>query len=70
MFLSTLVVTYQGKPITNESGLFDAFIAQKLKEGNTGVYSPNKEPDPHQTRIYLVWLAQQLENIRETKFLI
>ena len=70
LFLSMLVVAYQGKPITSEAVLFDAFITQKLKEGNSNVYPPNKSPSPQQTRHYLVWLAQQLEKVGETEFLI
>ena len=71
LFLSMLVVAYQDKPITNEVELFDAFIDQKLyRNGHTGVYPPNREPKPDQTRVYLMWLAQQLESIRETDFLI
>ncbi|NEQ45860.1 MAG: hypothetical protein F6K00_20880 [Leptolyngbya sp. SIOISBB] len=69
LFLSMLVVAYQGKPITNEEELFDAFIDQKL-EGATGVYPPNRELNPKQTCIYLVWLAQQLERAHKTEFLI
>jgi len=70
LFLSMLVVAYRGEPITSEAELFDAFITQKLKEGNSGIYPPNKRPGHHQTLIYLMWLAQQLEHVSETEFLI
>ena len=71
LFLFMLVVAYQGNPIRNEQELFDAYIEKQLHEsGNQGTYKSGKEPSPKQTRHYLVWLAKQLENVRETEFLI
>ncbi len=71
LFLFMLVVTYQGKPIHNEQELFDAYIEKQLHDpNNQGTYKSGKDPGPKQTRHYLVWLAKQLENIRETEFLI
>ena len=71
LFLFMLVMAYQGKPIRNEQELFDSYIEKQLHDPrNQGTYKPGKEPALEQTRHYLVWLAQQLENIRETEFLI
>ncbi|MFG6105412.1 NACHT domain-containing protein [Leptothoe sp. EHU-05/26/07-4] len=71
LFLFMLVVAYQGNPIRNEQELFDAYIEKQLhKPSNQGTYGLGKEPHPQQTRHYLAWLAKQLENIRETEFLI
>ncbi|MGD1950756.1 MAG: NACHT domain-containing protein [Leptolyngbyaceae cyanobacterium] len=71
LFLFMLVVAYQGNPIRNEQKLFDAYINKQIHElGNKSIYKPGKEPTPHQTCHYLVWLAQKLEAINETEFLI
>ncbi|MGF1523000.1 MAG: NACHT domain-containing protein [Leptolyngbyaceae cyanobacterium] len=42
LFLSMMVVAYQGRGIASQADLFDAFIAQKLREGSNNVYPPNK----------------------------
>ena len=66
-----LVVAYQSNPIRNEQELFDAYIEKQLHDPkNQGTYKPGKEPTPQKTTHYLVWLAKQLETIRETEFLI
>lgn len=70
LFLSMLVVAHQSNTITSDAELFDAFIIQKLKENNSNIYSPSKEPSHNQTRVYLAWLAQQLESARKPEFLI
>ncbi|MEM9006538.1 MAG: NACHT domain-containing protein [Cyanobacteria bacterium P01_F01_bin.86] len=71
LFLAMLVVAYQDNPIRNEQELFDAYIEKQLHEpANQVTYKPGKGPSPKRTRHYLVWLAKQLENIRETEFLI
>ncbi len=71
LFLSMLVVAYQGKPIINETELFDAFIVQKLHEDRgTNVYPLNKRTDPQQTWHYMAWLATHLRNNHETEFFI
>ena len=71
LFLFILIVAYQGNPIRNEQELFDTYIEKQLHEPkNQGTYKPDKEPTLQQTRHYLVWLAQQLEAISETEFLI
>lgn len=63
LFLSMLVVAYQGNSITNQEELFDAFISKKLSQRNKlSVYRPNEKPDSRQTCIYLAWLAKQLQN--------
>ena len=70
LFLSMLVVAHQSNTITSDAELFDAFISQKLKENNSNIYLPDKEPNHNQTRAYLAWLAQQLESARKPEFLI
>ncbi|MEM8612525.1 MAG: NACHT domain-containing protein [Cyanobacteria bacterium P01_H01_bin.105] len=71
LFLFMLLVAYQGDPIRNEQELFNSYIQKQLHEpGNQGTYKPDKEPTPDKTRYYLVWLAQKLEAISETEFLI
>ncbi|MFG6105356.1 NACHT domain-containing protein [Leptothoe sp. EHU-05/26/07-4] len=71
LFLFMLVVAYQGKPIRSEQELFDAYIKKQLHVPvNQGTYKPGKEPTLRKTLHYLIWLAQQLENVSETEFLI
>lgn len=71
LFLFMLVVAYQGNSIRNEQDLFDAYVEKQLHDANhQGTYKPGKEPTPQRTRHYLVWLAEQLESIHETEFLI
>lgn len=71
LFMSMLVVAYQGNPIRNEQELFDAYIEKQLHEPrNQGTYKRGIELTPQETRHHLVWLAQQLESISETEFLI
>lgn len=70
LFLSMLLVVDQGQAIANETELLDAFMAQQLQAGTSDVYPPDQRPDPDQTRTYLVWLAQQLDRVGATEFLI
>lgn len=71
LFLTMLVIAYQGQPIKNESELFDAYIDKQLKEPNSqGVYPPGKSPNQQETLNCLSWLAKQLEDLGETEFLI
>ena len=71
LFLTMLVVSYQGKPIHTVTELFDLYIAKQLNDpNNQGTYPPSKEPTPDQTQHYLSWLAQKLEAQNETEFLI
>ncbi|MEM9271871.1 MAG: NACHT domain-containing protein [Cyanobacteria bacterium P01_F01_bin.143] len=71
LFLTMLVVAYQGRAIRNSSELFEAYIEQQLNNpNNQGIYPPGKSPTKKQTLHYLVWLARKMEAERETEFLI
>lgn len=70
LFLSMLVEAYQGKPITSNAELFDAFIAKKLEKSNVDVCYLGEKISSQQTYQYLAWLAQRLENSNKTDFLI
>ena len=71
LFLTMLVVAYQGRAIKNDSELFEAYIEQQLNNSdNQGTYPPRKSPSQKQTKRYLFWLARKLEAERETEFLI
>ena len=71
LFLTMLVVAYQGRAIKNTSELFEAYIVQQLNNpDNQGTYPPRKSPSQKQTLHYLVWLARKLEAEKETEFLI
>ena len=71
LFLTMLVVAYQGKAIRNFSELFEAYIKQQLNDpNNQGIYPTRKSPTQKQTLHYLVWLAKKLENEGDTEFLI
>ena len=71
LFLTMLVVAYQGRAISNSSELFEAYIEQQLNNpNNQGTYPPRKSPTQKQTLHYLVWLARKMEAERETEFLI
>ena len=71
LFLTMLVVAYQGRAIRNYKELFEAYITQQLNNyENQGTYPPGKSPSDKQTLHYLIWLARTLEVQRETEFLI
>ncbi len=71
LFLNMLTVVYQGKPIRNYQELFSAYITTQVHDPkNQGIYPPCKNPSPEKTLSYLIWLARQLEKIKETDFLI
>ena len=71
LFLTMLIVAYQGRAIKKPSELFEAYIEQQLvMPDNQGIYPPNKSPSQQQTLKYLVWLARKLEAEGETEFLI
>jgi hypothetical protein len=51
--------------------LLDAYIGRMLTRNiNSGAYSNNKTPNAKQTRMWLVWLAQQIQRESKTEFLI
>lgn len=71
LFLTMLVVAYQGQQIRDGAALFDAYIQKQLHDPNhQGTYRPGKGKTTEQTLHYLVWLARQLEQRSETEFLI
>ena len=71
LFLTMLVIAYQGQPIRDTSSLFHAYIRKQLHEpSNQGTYKPGKAMSPEQTLHYLSWLARQLNQRNETEFLI
>ncbi|MEM9264652.1 MAG: NACHT domain-containing protein [Cyanobacteria bacterium P01_F01_bin.13] len=71
LFLWMLVMSYQGNPMRNEQELFDAYIEKQLYDpSNQGTYKPGEEPTAKDTFYYLTWLAEQLEKVGETEFLI
>ena len=71
LFLTMLVVAYQGRTIKNSSELFEAYIEKQLNNPDSqGTYPPHKSPSQKQTLHYLAWLARKLEAERETEFLI
>lgn len=71
LFLTIIVVAYQGQPIWNTASLLDAYIQNQLQDPNRrGIYKPGKEKTPQQTLRYLHWLAEQLKQHRETELLI
>ncbi len=71
LFLSILVVAYQGKAISNSIELFEQYIYKQLNNpDNQGIYPPKKNPSQAQIKNYLSWLANRLEEEKETEFLI
>lgn len=71
LFLTILVVAYQGRAIKNSQDLFDVYIRKQLKDPkHKETYSSGKGPSQEQTLYYLVWLAKKLEVERESEFLI
>ena len=71
LFLTMLVVAYQGQPIRDRTALFDAYAQKQLYDPNhQGTYRLGKGKTPEQTLYYLCWLARQLEQRSETEFLI
>ena len=71
LFLTMLVIAYQGQPIRDTEALFNAYIYKQLHDlSHQGIYKPGKEKSPQQTLRYLIWLARQLSERKETEFLI
>ncbi|NER83174.1 MAG: hypothetical protein F6K42_27200, partial [Leptolyngbya sp. SIO1D8] len=71
LFLTMLVVAYQGRPIGNEAELFNAYIEKQLSDPRfQGAYPPQKAPSQPKTLHYLNWLAQQMEKAGKTEYLI
>jgi hypothetical protein len=51
--------------------LLDAYISEMLtRQISNQLYPPKKLPTARQTRLWLAWLAQQLQQESETEFLI
>ncbi|MGF2040069.1 MAG: NACHT domain-containing protein [Nostoc sp. CmiVER01] len=51
--------------------LLDAYVGQMLtRDINSRAYLKNKTPNARQTRMWLVWLAQQMQRESKTEFLI
>ena len=51
--------------------LQDAYVRQMLtREINNKAYVKQKPPNDRQTRLWLVWLAQQMQQESQTEFLI
>lgn len=71
LFLTMLVVAYQGKPIRDREALFNAYIQKQLRNPiHKGTYKKGKSITPSGTINYLIWLATYLEQRKETEFLI
>ncbi|MEM8778506.1 MAG: hypothetical protein AAGF26_06470, partial [Cyanobacteria bacterium P01_G01_bin.49] len=71
LFLNMLVVVYQGQIIKNSQELFNAYIKKQMQETKPqGIYVSQKSPSNPKTLHYLVWLAKQLEEVKESEFLI
>ncbi|NER83320.1 MAG: hypothetical protein F6K42_27965 [Leptolyngbya sp. SIO1D8] len=71
LFLTMLVVAYQGRPIRNEAELFNAYVEKQLWDPKAqGAYPPKKAPSQLETLHYLRWLAQQMEKAGKTEYLI
>lgn len=71
LFLTMLVVAYQGQPIRDTATLFDAYIQKQLHDvSHLGTYKPGKDKTPQKTLHYLRWLALQLEIRQKTEFFI
>ena len=73
LFLTMLIVAYQGQPIRTPADLFDAYIQKQLHDSShQGAYPPSKQaPSPERTRHYLGWLADRLEREKQQpEFLI
>ena len=71
LFLTMLVVAYQGRVIRNSTELFEAYIKKQLNNPDCqGTYPPSKSPSQKDILHYLVWLARKLEAEKETEFLI
>jgi len=51
--------------------LLDAYVGRMLtRDTNSRTYLKNKTPNARQTRMWLVWLAQQMQRESKTEFLI
>ena len=71
LFLTMLVVAYQGQPIRDKEALFDAYIQKQLQDvSHQGTYYSGRGKTYQQTLHYTCWLANQLKQHQETEFLI
>ena len=71
LFLTMLVVAYQGQPIRDKKTLFNAYLQKQLSNPkNKGAYKPSRHMTPEQTLHYLRWLAKRLAIEGEAEFLI
>ncbi|NER82244.1 MAG: NACHT domain-containing protein [Leptolyngbya sp. SIO1D8] len=71
LFLTMLVVAYQGRPIRSETDLFNAYIEKQLSDPTAqGAYPPQQAPSQRTTLHYLRWLAGHLETSGKTEYLI
>ncbi|MEL6938997.1 MAG: hypothetical protein AAFO84_07370 [Cyanobacteria bacterium J06598_1] len=71
LFLTMLAVAYQGQPIQDIESLFNAYIHKQLYNPNyKGTYQPGEKHSAEKTLHYLGWLANQLQERKETEFLI
>lgn len=71
LFLTMIVIVYQGNSISSIQELFDAYIDyQFLQTLKTSVYTPGKEPSRQKTIYWLIWLAKTLKAESNTEFLI
>ena len=71
LFLTMLVIAYQGRAIKNYSELFENYIENQLNNpDNQATYPPGKSPSQKQTLHYLIRLARKLEVNKKTEFLI
>lgn len=71
LFLTMLVVAYQGQPIHTVQELLDVYIDKQLRDlNNQGAYPLGKYPSQQQTEYYLGWLATRLDDQGTTEFLI
>lgn len=51
--------------------LLDSYVGRMLsRDIDSKAYIKQKFPSPHQTRLWLIWLAQQLQRESQTEFLI
>lgn len=71
LFLTMIVIVYQGNSISSIQELFDAYIDyQFLQTLKTSVYTPGKEPSRQKSIYWLIWLAKTLKAESNTEFLI
>ena len=71
LFLLMFVVAYQGQPIQTIDELLDLYIEKQLGDlNNQGTYPPGKSPSAEKTHHYLSWLANRMERLSATEYLI